>query len=219
MSNTSTGAQPESGGKGLFELIIATLPAVLLYFFGWAFLHFYLKAFSIDVSELDLDLQTIFIYSVPPLRALMGLYWLWAFMLVLVALIWVFQWMLPQFYRRIIELPAIVLGLGLFAIVASAAVASVPMIRSVAADAAGRKWSGGTGLPIEAIVKEPEGKDRSWQDNYERCSSRRALDLIFSDKESYYMLCISNVEKTTAVVFEVRRETGLVSVRFVEPQR
>jgi hypothetical protein len=37
MSNTSTGAQPESGGKGLFELIIATLPAVLLYFFGWPF--------------------------------------------------------------------------------------------------------------------------------------------------------------------------------------
>jgi hypothetical protein len=217
MTNTTAGAQLESVGKGFFELIIATLPAVLLYFFGWAFLHFYLKAFNVDLSELDLDLQTIFIYSVPPLRALMGLYWIWASVFALAALIWIFQRTLPQFYGRIIELPAIVHGLGLFAIVATVAVVSVPMIRSVAADAASRKWSSGTGLPIEAIVKEPEGKDRSWYDNYKRCSGRRALDLIFADKESYYMLCISNVDKTTGIVFEVRRQTGLVSVRFVEP--
>ena len=68
-------------------------------------------------------------------------------------------------------------------------------------------------------MKDPEGKDRAWHDNYRRCSGRRALDLLFSDKESYYMLCISSVDKTDGIVFEVRRETGLVSVRLVEPQR
>src|SRR6266481_3594694 len=116
MTNTTPGAQPGSSGKGLFELAIATLPAVLLYFFGWAFLHFYLKAFSIEVSELNLDLQTIFIYSVPPFRALMGfygLYWLWAFIVALIVITWIF----PQIYRHITELPVIVHGLSLFAIV------------------------------------------------------------------------------------------------------
>jgi hypothetical protein len=58
MSNTTAPEEP-SGGKGLFELVIATIPAVVLYFFGWAYLHFYLRAFSIDVSELSLDLHLL----------------------------------------------------------------------------------------------------------------------------------------------------------------
>ena len=215
---TTPDTKPD-GSKAIFELIVATIPAALLYFFGWAYLHFYLKAFSIDLSELELDLQTMFIYSVPPLRAVMSLYWLWGIVLAIVVLIWMLQWIVPRFYRRVIELPAIVYGLTLFGIFASLAVASVPMIRLVATDAANRKWSSGPpGIPMEAIAKEVDAKDGSlWYNNYRKCSKRRGLDLIFADKASYYMLCISQDDKALGVVFEVRREAGLVSVRFVQP--
>src|SRR5450759_5129590 len=64
---------------------------------------------SIDVSELNLDLQTIFIYSFPPLKALMRLYGPWMFALIVLAL--VFRWIMPkpandqitQLYGRIVK--------------------------------------------------------------------------------------------------------------------
>ena len=65
----------QSDGKGLFELVIATIPMVMLYFVGWTYLYFYLKVFGIGISELDLDIQTILIYSYPPIQLLWRSYW------------------------------------------------------------------------------------------------------------------------------------------------
>jgi len=65
------------------------------------------------------------------------------------------------------------------------------------------------------LVKDPDGKEKSaWYDSYKRCAGRRGLDLIFADKDAYYMLCISSVDDSSALVFEVRRDAGLASVRF-----
>jgi hypothetical protein len=56
------GIKVSEGSKVFFEIAIATIPAVVLYFIGWVYLNFYISAFGITVSELDLDIQTIFIY-------------------------------------------------------------------------------------------------------------------------------------------------------------
>jgi hypothetical protein len=108
----------------------------------------------------------------------------------------------------------------LIAVMVALAFVSVPIIQSVATQAAKRKWDNGVGLRIDAIIKEPEPK---WwvekgkaHDYYRDCGSRGVLDLIFSDKHSYYVLCVAESDRTAGLVFEVRREAGLVSVRFLE---
>jgi hypothetical protein len=224
-------AQLGSGAKAVFEIALATLPAVLLYFVGWAYLHFYLRAFRIDVSELDLDLQTILIYSFRPLKALMLLYL--AAVVVVILVVWILRSLIPtwkeqttRFYGRLIEAPALVHGLVLFTILALVAVASIPTIRSVAAEAANEKWTGAVDvrLPVQVLIKESESKEsgtkesNEWLDNYKTCSStaRRGLDLIFADKGSYYLLCTSPDDSTQGIIFEIRRETGLASIRFVD---
>jgi hypothetical protein len=99
--------------------------------------------------------------------------------------------------------------LVMFAILAALAVISTPMIHWAAAEVANRKWAS-EGIRMEAISKKPESKEKSsWEDNYKLCSNRRALDLILADKESYYMLCISSMDSTAAIVYEVRRDVGL----------
>jgi hypothetical protein len=72
--NGRAATEAGSGTKALSELALATAPLVLLYFIGWVYLHYYLRAFRIEVSELDLDLPTILIYSVRPVKALLLLY-------------------------------------------------------------------------------------------------------------------------------------------------
>lgn len=37
--------------KAIYEFLVATLPAVVLYFVGWAYLYFFLGAFGINIAE------------------------------------------------------------------------------------------------------------------------------------------------------------------------
>lgn len=226
MSNHATsGGQRNDSSQDLFKLVMATIPAVVLYFVGWAYLHFYLKTFGISVSELDLDIQTILIYSFPPIQILTRSWWHWLLLaaVALLVIVWSVRRLMGQdmkenlanFCKRARCASPIAQGLGLFVILLILVVVFVPIIGSAAAQAANRKWLS-EGVRIEAVVKEPDPKGKSaWYENYNRCASRRALDLIFADKESYYMLCISSFDKTSALVFEVRRHIGLVSVRFI----
>src|SRR5204863_68697 len=89
-----------------------------------------------------------------------------------------------------------------------------PGIRTAAEQVADRKWNT-EGIRMEAIAAKEGTGNNPWQDNYKRCGDRRALDLIFADKETYYMLCISTFDKVQGVVYEVRRDAGLVSVRLI----
>ena len=223
-SHVTTGGK-QNDGKGLFELVFATIPAVLLYFVGWAYLYFYLKVFGIGISELDLDIQTILIYAYPPIKAFVASYWHLA--LVTIAALLISVWLarryapravkdkLAAFYKGVRGSSPITQGFQLFVVLLTLAFLAVPIVRTEAAQAADRKWVS-EGVVIEAMVKEPETKEKSvWYDSYKRCASRRALDLIFADKDAYYMFCISGLDET-ALVFEVRREVGLVSVRFIQ---
>src|SRR5262245_33689463 len=75
-----------------------------------------------------------------------------------------------------------------------ALLASVQVLRYFGNYAANRTWSDG-GIPFEALLKESEPKwweineDKrpTLHDNYKKCRDR--LELIFADKQSYYMLC------------------------------
>jgi hypothetical protein len=204
-------ASLSEGTKIISELLLVTLPAVLIYFLGWAYLYFYLGAFGINVSELDLDIQTVLIYSFPAIRGLISSYWYLVLIavLALVAIIWV----LLRF-----NVPLIVEGLVVFAFLICTAVLSYPFIRSVAEGAAKQNWPA-AGARISAMSKGPEGEGaigRRFYAYYMACSDRDGLNLIFADKESYYMLCSSTKQGTTGLVFEVRRDVGVVSVRMVE---
>lgn len=219
-SHPPPGAQ-QSEGKALVELVVAIIPPALLYFVGWAYLYFYLQAFGIGISELDLDIQTIFIYAYPPIRLLWLSYWGWALLAVLVLFVSILvvrkvttpatrSW-LAGWIRGTTVLGQ---GLRLFVVISLMAVLLVQVVRPYAVQAADRKWVS-EGVRLEALVKDPDGKEKSaWYDSYKRCAGRRGLDLIFADKDAYYMLCISSVDDSSALVFEVRRDAGLASVRF-----
>jgi hypothetical protein len=205
----------------LFKVLLLTVPPVALYFVGWAYLHFYLRAFGIGLSELDLDVQTIFIYSFPVIRALIDAHmaWITVFALALVLAV-LFALILPRAWIEAAERRARlaapwILALVVFIAIPVAAAWSIPGIRSTAHGAADRKWTS-EGVAMDAALHRGDaaGKVR-WERNYRECASRRALDLIFSDKAAYYLLCASTVDKRSALVFEVRREGGLSSVRFV----
>jgi hypothetical protein len=61
--------------KAFTDFLIATVPAVVLYFTGWA--YFFLSTFGVNIAEIHMDTPTVFIYSAPPLYALLinyGLY-------------------------------------------------------------------------------------------------------------------------------------------------
>jgi hypothetical protein len=188
-------------------------------------LHYYLQAFGISISELDLDLQTILLYSLPPFKIWFGTYWFWiigAFSL---------AWLLIFISRRIprkwkdtigaafnylsnlpslIRITAFLISLLVLVMVCAFA------IRVAALQNADGKWAS-EGTQIDVLAKEADGERRTEaHSNYRACSDRRALDLIISDKEAYYILCISSVEPKSAIVFEFRRSTGLASARLIQ---
>lgn len=213
------------GSTALSELVVATVPAVILYYAGWVYLLFYLQAFGIAISELDLDTRTIFIYSVPPFRLFLLSFWRWllfgiAIVVVTVGLARKFasqgtKIRLAAYIHWVRRGSLIKRGLGIFAGLLLLIALFHPIIRWSAAEAANRKWES-EGIRIQAMITDSNQRERSaWDENYKLCGKRQALDLIFSDRESYYMLCISSHDKTTAIVYEVRRDVGLSSVRLI----
>ena len=55
----------------------------------------------------------------------------------------------------------------------------------------------------------------SLRESYLKCSEKQALLLIYANEKVYYLLCKSVENDKEGYVFEVRRESGLSSVRFV----
>jgi hypothetical protein len=227
MDSAPQNRSKSDAGKAISEVVLTTIPAVLLYFMGWVYLNFYLSAFGIGISELDIDIQTILIYSFPPIGILVRAFWLTALvvLIILVAIGWIAilrvrkatLQKLKNVYDRLRHASTALHALYIYFIVVIIAVPAVPAIRWAAFDAANQKWASDD-LHIDAMIKETENSKSAWVDGYKKCSERHALDLIMADKESYYMLCVSSVDPSSGVVYEVRRDVGLVSVRFVGRQ-
>ena len=228
-------AEKDSEASGTIEsIVLVTIPAALIYFIGWAYLHYYLGAFSIDLSELELGVETVLIYSAPPLFSLVSAYQL-TLILALIALLvasGVLVWRLQRHhasstashaaapaavhpeYVWMPMLAFILKGLWAFVVMVSLAFALTPGLRNFAAGKARLTWRDDS-MPIEVRVAEPEKPD-AMHDNYRTCQEARRLHLVFSDKDRYFLLCTSAIDPDRGAVYEVRRDdSSLASVRYV----
>lgn len=211
-------------------VLVTMVPAVAAYFIGWVYLYYYLAEFGISSSELDLGIETVFIYSWPPIKILLKLYWsvLIAVGVVLLALFALDEWLgvgfrsnygpyLDRLQSHIAGASLLAQGIYFFVALVILAFCLTPLIQMAAAHQASQKWEH-EGVPIMVLGNDP---DRNVKEhiNYGRCAERGALDLIIADAESYYILCRSSITKTAAAVFEVRRESGLASVRILTRER
>lgn len=228
-------AEKDSEASGTIEsIVLVTIPAALIYFIGWAYLHYYLGAFSIDLSELELGVETVLIYSAPPLFSLVSAHELAlvAVLVVLVvasgALVWRLQRHHASSTASHAGAPAVVhpeyvwmpmltfimKGLWAFVVMVSLAFALTPGLRNFAIGKARLTWRDDS-MPIEVRVEAPEKSD-AMHDNYRTCQEARHLHLVFSDKDRYFLLCTSAIDPDRGAVYEVRREdSSLASVRYV----
>jgi hypothetical protein len=217
--------------KAIYDFVVATIPVVLVYFIGWSYLYFYFDSFGINIFELNLDLQAVFVYSYPPIRASWAeiiKHSVWSFIFVAVAVLFIFVcryiyftwWPTSNSVLKQVLNPTSVEKAFMFvlALVLTLYFFIVPLAKWSALDVAAHLWAG-TGRQMVAVVNEKDYIDdnderSSWLKSYRQCQSRRELALIFANENAYYMLCRSKDDPNTGLVFEVRRETGLASVRY-----
>jgi hypothetical protein len=212
MSTTHSASATESAFAGV---VIGAIPAALAYFVGWAYLYYYLAAFGIGITELELGVESIFIFAAPPVFWALTRYWWIVLLLVIVigALLWRFESVYFTGATTLRRFPAIS-GFAFFLILMVLAMAVAPVVKRAAVERANEKW-GRVGVRIQAAVDKTGAFSLQYLD-FTQCMDRRALDLIFSDKSVSYLLCVSEINDSTGVVYEVRRtEPRLASVRQV----
>jgi len=219
-SRTADPSHPTSVASALRNVVIAIIPVAVAYFIGWAYLYDYLLEFGINVSELELGTESIVIYSVPPTLAILkGYGWLLALALLVVYLATAYRHLIPVpgAATRVLALAEplrsvsnVVVWLLVFA--AIVAVLS-PLIHRVAIERADDKWTR-TGIRLQTPLEPQSGSAVAYQD-YRSCMERRALDLVFADKNVYYLLCVSEINDDAGVVYEVKRsDSKIASVRW-----
>jgi hypothetical protein len=143
--------------KVFYEFLIVTVPAVVLYFVGWGYLYYLLGAFNIGISEVHIDLPTVFIYSMPVVQNALQryVYYLVFIFILLPILVLLFhskqepaqkkkiKQTLAKAATAIRDLSIWIKLAIVLLILVLAALAMVPVIGRAAADAADRIWDGG----------------------------------------------------------------------------
>jgi hypothetical protein len=198
----------------LIDFLVVAVPAVVFYFLGWVYLSSYLGLFGINISELNLDLPTILIYSASPVQIFLRAYWIQIAalaLLTLMALIWLRR-RVPSRSRQKWRVPTVTKwSVALLVAASSMLLVLIPIARWSAQRAADLAWTG-HGVLID--VRTQGGTDDDWTANYRRCADRRGLELIFADGTAFYLLCRSLIDTEGGVVYQLR-ESALVSVRYV----
>jgi hypothetical protein len=221
--------------KALIDFLIATSPAVVLYFIGWAYLYSFLSAFGINMAEIHMDTPTIFIYSFSPLYKLAMSYGLhFLFVIGGLLLIWAAVGYLPHRiaapvkfgYEKATGVISKSVAAKLFVFVVASIFVALSLLqvsKITAIQASDRLWKDEGAANTLALISEKDAKPSAgltkfpysqWRASYDKCVDEQALLLIYSDDKAYYFLCKSKINKNEGLVFEVRRELGLVSVRF-----
>lgn len=217
--------------KLIYEFVVATLPLAVVYYVGWAYLYFYLNLFGINITELHFDSATIFIYAFAPVYLTLQGYW-WLILLIVVAAVMMIlsirklfhrQWLLvrTKFGNLSTALQIFLLIIALLCVL----VILAPWLQWAAKEKRAQVWedrgeyaiglASGERKDSAAGAASPQSSLALWQDSYKECSAEQALLLIFSDEKALYLLCKSVEDPNQGTVFEIRREFGLVSVRFV----
>jgi hypothetical protein len=250
--------------KAISDFLVATIPAVLLYFLGWAYLYYFLSSFGIYPSELKLDVITVLIYAYAPIHDIATKYLL---IIVLCSLAFIFLiyfnialpnkmlqraplWMkqLPtsasKMYRPTSSLPlAIRIFYLTFELLIGMLIALslilIPIAKLAAAKKEAELW--GDSAPIIAVNLRPEdtskkgvnsnaptleskaeehnSNDETLSSEVGRCQRNLGLVPIFSDDSKLFVLCRNEQDRNSGWVFELRKEKGLISARYVSNLR
>jgi hypothetical protein len=215
--------------KVFYEFLIVTVPAVALYFTGWGYLYYYLDAFGISISEVHIDVPTIFIYSLPVVQDALERYLGFLIFVVLFApavCVIVYSQSNQKNKERIESSLASMRGAVskmsvwsklaiLIVFMGVSAFSMLPVINRAAQDTASRVWKGPATFVIALPSLSDKIKSSPLEEQYDSCSKAESLRLIYSDDSAYYLLCVNAGDDSgQGDVFEVRRKEGLVSVRF-----
>jgi len=203
--------------KSLRDFAISVLPVAILYFCGWAYLSFYLSAFGINIGELGLDIQTVFIYSFSPIYVLATQ----QTSVVIIALgLYAALYIIYRATRRRNKAPEehqlslsfydilsyFLVGLALF-------LSLLIPIRWGANYKSQNLWSHGGTFTDAAPALTKSTPDLTWSENYASCRERRELSLIFSTGDRFYVLCRDSGNQAQGLVFELNGPSDLRSVR------
>jgi hypothetical protein len=222
--------------KSVVDFIIVTLPGVFLYFLGWVYLDYFLYFFGINISELKLDTSTVFIYSYSPIYDTMIHHLIAAGLILIILLLAMFttffdnllrpplKWVSPVQrwigYRwpssldplwRIVYITVVLLLL----ILTMLNFILIPIAMSSARLAANQKWEGDTRSILVNLNQEGKSNSTELVDDFRTCQDRGAMIQIFSDESTLFLLCRSPDDPHTGSVFEVKKDKGLVSSRYV----
>jgi hypothetical protein len=225
--------------KAIIEFLIATLPAVFLYFIGWGYLYFYFSAFGINISEIHLDTSTVFIHAFSPIQIVLNDWRIWVGPAIFgvaaaVAVVGITSKLLPPDIKMRVQATGVwltdgsALGIKLVMLISVLVIISMilkPVLKWAALQQQIKIWAGQAEV-IVPLVDSPGEKAKPWtltdpslrqRESYVQCRNEQALLLIFSDDKAYYALCKSRENSDAGIVFEVRREGGLASARFASP--
>jgi uncharacterized membrane protein YidH (DUF202 family) len=204
--------------KSLRDFAISALPVAILYFCGWAYLSFYLSAFGINIGELGLDIQTVFVYSFSPIYVLATQ----QTSVVIIALgLYTALYIIYRATRRRNKATSEerqfslsfydILSYFLFGLVVFLALL-IP-IRWGADYKSQHLWSHGGTFTDAAPALAKSTPDLTWSESYASCRERRELSLIFSSGDRFYLLCRDSGNQTQGLVFELKGPSDLRSVR------
>jgi hypothetical protein len=235
LSDAPKDASPNSieSQKTIFDFVIVTLPGLLLYFLGWAYLYYYLRYFGISPSEAKLDAQTVLIYSYVPFYDVVASHWIITTVTCVLVIFLIFKkWSLPdgmsKFFMetsrpistlspiaRIFSLTFIILLLLLLIL----SFILIPLAKRAAVDAELHQWTNGSQGLTAFLKKEDSSESNSslanWTKNFDQCYERNELSPIFSNDTTFFLLCRAEIDKNSGVVFEISKEKGLLSARNV----
>lgn len=226
--------------KLFVQFVATTAPAVVVYFIGWAYLYYFLGSFGINIGEIHTDAATIFIYSFPVFRSVAqlavfdGVDFFWPAVIFIVAVVLTILATIRApgpldvmrvspddgRYKKLRRAVAAIVGrypliryLAIAGLVVIAVIAVNMATERTAFEATRRVWNG-KAISAVALVKNEPNPDE-WRTQYAGCSKSQALLLIYADDKAYYLLCKNSDASTDGTVFEVRRDNGLSSVRYV----
>jgi len=229
----------EAEASGTFESVaLVTIPAALIYFVGWGYLHFYLRAFAIDLSELDLGVETVLIYAVPPIFWLCGrnVLIVAALMLLLIGATGWLLWRLHKLHSRAAHAaspgghaPHPVLHLLAFALKGGwmlvttllVAAALMPALKSVALARAGAAWRDDS-VSIKVIVDRPDKLSKT-ADSRQTIQSHERRELEHSQRavkpEAAYKPVIDSVPDTAYDDYDTCQQSRRLHLVFSDSDR
>jgi hypothetical protein len=227
--------------RSIIDFIIVTLPGVFLYFLGWIYLYYFLNFFGINISELQLDTSTVFIYSYSPIYDLIVGHLFVAMLLAFAIFSILFTSVFDLFSERMLAFlrkhtfpvrvrwinhrwpssfnpswRVVYLTVVLFlTIVCVFNLVLIPIAISGARLAAGQKWKGDTRSILVNLNLEEKPNSSELTEDFNACQLRGAMVQIFSDENTLFLLCRSPDDPRTGSVFEIKKERGVVSSRYV----